>query len=347
MRIESIKSDLPKRSIRFELCSAALLALLCLRGADLARRPENTTLIFDGWRARVVARVDDVFDPPVSHWVAGLLLGVDEGFPRRWRDDFRRTGTSHLTAVSGYNVGIVLIGAQALIMRSPLNRTARTLLALAAVAGFVLLTGSPGSVLRAAVMVSCVEAGRYFGRPVQPLRALLIAAVIIGLASPRSLVEDRGFQLSVAAAFGLVTLAGPLAATVFSRLPKTLSEWASQTFAATIATAPIIAWMTGTYSLVALPANIAVAAFIPPIMAAGAAILGVSLLSLSAARLLAGVSEGLFSLPLALIHLMASWSAASITGVASLAVLIIAETAALILVWRWRKSASRRYGIYE
>lgn len=347
MRIQSIRSDLPKRSMRFELCVALLLALLCLRGADLSRRPVRDTHFFDAWRAGVVTRVSDVFDPPVSHWVAGLLLGVDDGFSRKWREDFRRTGTSHLTAVSGYNVGIVLIGVQALIMKSPLNRTARTLLALLAVVGFVLLTGSPGSVLRAAVMVSSVEAGRYFGRPVRPLRALLIAATLIGIVSPRSLVEDRGFQLSVAAAFGLVTLAGPLAETVFRNLPKTLAEWASQTFAATIATAPIIAWMTGTYSLVALPANIAVAAFIPPIMAAGASILAVSLLSLPIAQFLAGVGEGLFTLPLALIHYMASWRLASVTGFIALAVLIIAEAVALALVLSWRRSASRRYGIFD
>lgn len=347
MRFQAVRSDFPKRSMRFELCSAVLLALLCLRGADMSRRPARDAPAFEAWRAGVVARVGDVFDPPVSHWVSGLLLGVDDGFSRRWHEDFRRTGTSHLTAVSGYNVGIVLMGVQALIMRSPLNRTARSLIALAAVAGFVLLTGSPGSVLRAAVMVSCVEAGRYFGRPVRPLRALLIAATLIGIFSPRSLVEDRGFQLSVAAAFGLVTLAGPLAATAFRRLPKTFSEWASQTFAATIATAPIIAWMTGTYSLVALPANIAVAAFIPPIMAAGASLLAVSLLSLPVAQFLAGVGEGLFTLPLALIHYMASWRSASVTGIAALAVLIIAQAVALALVLSWRLSASRRYGIFD
>lgn len=347
MRFASLKSDLPKRSVRFELCAAILLALLCLRGADLARRPARHTEAFDAWRERVVVRVGDVFDPPASHWVAGVLLGADEGLSKKWIEDFRRTGTSHLTAVSGYNVGIVLVGVQALLLRLPVGRTPRTLLALAAVAGFVLLTGNPGSVLRAAVMVAAVEAGRHFGRPVRPLRALLLAALMIGLVSPRSLVDDRGFQLSVAAAFGLATLAPPLAATVFRRLPATLAEWASQTFAATIATAPLIAWMTGNYSLVALPANIAVAAFIPPIMAGGAALVAVSFVSLPLAQILAGIGEGLFMLPLALIRAMASWPAASVSGAAAFAALIAAEAAAVALVLRWRRSASHRYGLFD
>jgi competence protein ComEC len=345
MRLHALRSDLPKRSLRFELCAAILLALLCVRGADLTRRPVHRSRVFEAWRARVVVRVGDVFDPPASHWVAGVLLGADEGFSRKWIEAFRRTGTSHLTAVSGYNVGIVLVGVQALFMRLPVGRAPRTGLALLAVAGFVLLTGSPGSVLRAAVMVAAGEAARHFGRPVRPLRALLLAALLIGLVSPRSLIADRGFQLSAAAAFGLTTLAPPLAATVFRRLPPTLAEWASQTFAATIATAPLIAWMTGNYSLVALPVNIAVAAFIPPIMAGGAGIIAVSLVSLPLARLLAGLGEGLFMLPLALIRAMASLPAASVSGAVAFAVLIAAELAALTLVLRWRRSASFRYGL--
>ncbi|HTK59926.1 MAG TPA: ComEC/Rec2 family competence protein, partial [Candidatus Baltobacteraceae bacterium] len=345
MRFTSIRPDLPKRSLRFELGAAILLAFLCLRGADLARHSDHHSQAFDVWRQRLVVRIGDIFDPPASHWVAGVLLGADEGFSRRWIDAFRRTGTSHLTAVSGYNVGVVLVGVQAALLRLPVGRAARACLALAAVAGFVLLTGSPGSVLRAAVMVAAGEAARHFGRPVRPLRALLLAAVLIGLVSPRSLVADRGFQLSAAASFGLATLAPPLAATLFRRLPSALAEWGSQTLAATLATAPLIAWMTGTYSLVALPANIAVAAFIPPIMAGGAAIVAVSLVSLPLARLLAGIGEGLFTLPLALIRTMASWPIASVSGAAAFAALIIAEIAALALVLRWRRIASFRYGL--
>lgn len=346
MPLQELRHDLPKRSLRFELCAAVLLALLCLRGADLARRPERPSPLFDGWRARIVARIGDVFDPPASHWVAGLLLGADEGFSAGWREAFRRTGTSHLTAVSGYNVGFVLLGIQSVLLRLPIGRPPRTALALALVAGFVLLTGRPGSVLRAAVMVAAVEAGRHFGRPVRPLRALLLAALLVGAFSPRSLIADRGFQLSVLASFGLATLAPPLSGSVFRHWPKAAAEWASQTIAATVATAPLIAWMTGAYSLVALPANLAVTAFIQPIMAGGALLVAVSLLSLPLAQVLSGVGEGLFLLPLALIRGLASWPAASVSGPAAFAVLIAAEAAALALVLRWRRRASARFGLH-
>lgn len=347
MKIPSILSDLPKRPLAFEIAAALVLAVLYWRGALAAPLPKSGgDGLFDRLRAAIVVRVGDVFDPPASHWVAGLLLGADQGFSPKWREAFRRTGTSHLTAVSGYNVGVVLVAVMALLKSAPLGRRARILFASGCVAAFVLLTGSPGSVLRAAVMIGAVEAGRMFGRPVKPLRALLIAALCIGLLSPRSLAQDRGFQLSVLASFGLATLAPPLAS-LFRFLPKVVAGWAGSTLAATIATAPLIALMSGTYSLVALPANLAVTAFIPSLMAGGALLLALSAISLPLAQICAGISGGLFTLPLVIIRAMGSWPIAAVTGPLAFAVMIAAELAALGQVLRWRARASERHGIYE
>jgi competence protein ComEC len=344
MRLFS-RDDLPRRSLRFELLAALLLAFLCLRGADEARRPHREAGRLAAWREALVVRAGDVFDPPSSHWVSGILLGADEGFSRTWVEAFRRTGTSHLTAVSGYNVGLVLAFAQGALLRLPVGRGARTLLALAAVGFFAALAGNPGSVARAAAMVGAVEAGRYVGRPVRPLRALLLAALLVGIASPRSLVADRGFHLSVAAAFGLATLAPPLADGLFRRWPPTAAEWAGQTLAASLATAPVIAWMTGSYSLAALPANVAVAACIPFAMAGGAALVALSAVSLPLAQASAGLAEPFFALPLSIIRLLAAWDAAAVSGMTAFLALAAVEAAALALVLRWRRTASRRYGL--
>lgn len=347
MDFQPITDDLPKRRLTFEFSAAILIALLCVYGAQLPRPARGASGPFDRWRKGIVTRVEGVFDPPASAWVAGLLLGADEGFSQKWKDAFRRTGTSHLTAVSGYNVGLVLASVQAALLRLPFPRRARMTFALIAIMGFVLLTGSPGSVLRSAVMIGAIEAGRYAGRPVKPLRALLIAAVLIGLVSPASLVRDRGFQLSVLAAFGLATIVPAIEASMPARWPRAIVEWMSQTLAASVATAPLIAWMSGAYSLVTLPANVAVAAFIPPIMAGGALLLGISFVSLELARLFATIGQGLFLLPLALIRAMASWRGASISGFAAFVLLAAVEIAAVLILFRWRRRASLRYIVYE
>ncbi len=348
MRFGEIKNDLPKRSMLFELAVAILIAALCVIGALESKKyfaPMGGP--FGRWRKALVARADAIFDPPVSAWVAGLLLGADQGFSRDWKKAFKRTGTSHLTAVSGYNVGVVLNGMQFLLLRLPISRRLRSFFALGCVAGFVLLTGAPGSVLRSAFMIAAVEAGRHLGRPVKPLRALLLAAAIIGLFSPASLVADRGLQLSILSSFGLVTLSPVFASLIPKRMPKTLAGWICQTLAASVATAPLIAWMAGTYSLVTLPANLAVAAFIPPLMAGGAFVMTVGFISMPLARALAAFGNLFFATPLAIIWTMASWRAASISGPAAFAVLVAVETVAIVLLLRWRRKISRAYAIHE
>lgn len=346
MRFPSIAPDLPRRPLVFEIAAALLLALLYLRGAFAAPLPKSDGHgQFDRWRAAVVTRVGDVFDPPASHWVSGLLLGADQGFSPKWREAFRRTGTSHLTAVSGYNVGVVLSAVMTLLSCVPFGRRARLLAAAACVLAFVLLTGSPGSVLRAAVMIGAVEAGRLSGRPVKPLRALLIAALCIGLCSPRSLAQDRGFQLSALATFGLVTLSPPLAA-LFRRLPDTLAEWAGQSLSAAIATAPLIAMISGAYSLVTLPANLAVTAFIPVLMAGGALIVALSVLSLPFAAWCAEWSRGVFLLPLVIIRRLAGLRFASVYGPPAFLALFIVEAAALGYAILWRQRLLKHSGFH-
>lgn len=346
MRFQGFKNDLPRRSLAFELGVGVLLALLCVYGAFLPR-PKKNDGVFDRWRGMIVRQVDSVFDPPVSAWVAGLLLGADDGFSQKWKDAFRRTGTSHLTAVSGYNVGLVIMATQSFLLRLPFRRGARLLLAAVSIVAFVALTGAPGSVVRAAVMIGAVEAGRYVGRPVKPLRALLLAAALIGLFSPRSLAADRGFQLSVLAAFGLVTIAPVFEASLPGSWPRAPVEWISQTLAASVATAPLIAWMSGAYSLVSLPANVAIAAFIPTLMVSGALLLVISFFSVSLAAILAIISRGLFMLPLALIREMASWRVASVSGLAAFTLLALVEFVSILLLLRWRRRASLRYAVYE
>ena len=241
---------------------------------------------------------------------------------------------------------MVLAGATVLLQRLPFGRRGRAFTALGCVGVFVLLTGSPGSVLRAAVMIAAVEIGRLFGRPVRPMRALLIALLCIGLASPRSLAQDRGFQLSVLASFGLMTLSPPLTA-LFRRLPGPVAEWAGATMAATIATAPLIASMSGAYSLVTLPANLAVTAFIPLLMAGGALLIAASLFSPALAAWCAGASKSLFLLPLLVIRAMASWPLASVTGPVAFAALCLAEAGALAYALVWRRRASARYALHD
>lgn len=340
---ESFRADLPRRSILFDACAAALVAVLTLAAwGERHPRPRDPAWAAS-MRTAVVERIGVAFDPPVSHWVSGLLLGDDSGFTDGWKDVFRRTGTTHLAAVSGFNILMVLDAVRLALRRLPLPKVGHLSALASAVVLFVFLTGRPASVLRAALLVGMVEIARLFGRPVKPLRALLLVLLAAALLDARILASDLGFQLSALAAFGLAAFGPPLRASLFRHWPKEPREWASQTLAATVAVSPLIAWLSGEYSLVAFPANILVAVAIPYLMVGGAILALLAFAAPSLAAALGGLTEGLFAAPLVVLRALSAIPTAALHGHAAVAALLIAQAAALLLLRRWRRRGFRRY----
>ncbi len=134
---------------------------------------------------------------------------------------------------------------------------------------------------------------------------------------------------------------------MFHRLPKTLRLWASQTSAATLATAPLVAWMSGRYSLVALAANLLVAPFVAPAMFVGALIVSVSAVSLAPARLAADLLHPAMAAPLAGLRALSALPAASVAGVPARAALIAVTLLAGWALFRWWRRSGRRHFLYE
>ena len=186
----------------------------------------------------------------------GLVDGDVSGLDPQLAADFKTAGLSHLTAVSGTNVAVVT-GAVLLLLRG-LTAGPRTSAVGAgvALAGFVVLARPSPSVLRAAVMGAIALLALASGRPRSALPPLGAAVFVLVLVSP-PLARDPGFALSVLATAGLIVLAPGWAAWLRShRIPPGVAEALAVPAAATVATAPIIAAISGTVSLVSIPANL-------------------------------------------------------------------------------------------
>lgn len=188
--------------------------------------------------------------------VRALLLGDRDALPQAWRQALRRLGLSHLLAVSGLHVGLVVL--LVLTVTSPLPRRGRLLLALAGVLFLLALVGPRPSVLRAGVMGSLALAALLLERPPQLLNALAAAIVLMVLQEP-SIVADLGFRLSVAATTALIVFA-PRLDESWSLLPRTLRAPLGASILAQLATLPFLLPLTGTvhptapfYNLVAVP----------------------------------------------------------------------------------------------
>lgn len=194
---------------------------------------------------------------PARGLFLGLTIGDTSQLDPLVDDDFRRTGLTHLVAVSGSNVAIVL-GAVVLALRAlrvPVGMIPWVLAATVVV--FCATSAFEPSVVRAGVMASLVLGATLLGAARNAVRALGMSVLIISVADP-FLPLTLGFQLSVAATLGLLTIARRLADDLAGR-PVLLAGAA--TLGAQLATAPLLAASTGSLSLMALPANLLVAPF--------------------------------------------------------------------------------------
>lgn len=192
---------------------------------------------------------------------AGIVLGDDRHQSETLRDDFRRAGLAHLTAVSGQNVAFVLAVAMPLL--SFLGRRLRLLASLAVLGAFGVLTRWEPSVIRAVAMAAVVLTGVALGRPVSTVRALALAVTGVLLLDPL-LVGSLGFRLSVAACTGIALLTGPLSR---RKLPLPVAV----TVAAQAGVAPILVPAFGGIPLVSVPANLLAVPAAGPLMMWGMA----------------------------------------------------------------------------
>jgi competence protein ComEC len=220
----------------------------------------------------------------------GLVVGDRAGLDPVLVDSFKTTGLTHLVAVSGTNVAIVA-GSVLLLLRAATvgPRTAAVGGGLA-LAGFVVLARPSPSVLRAAVMGGIALIALATGRPRAAVPSLAATVLILLLAVP-SLAGDPGFALSVAATGALLLLAPAFAERLrLGGVPRGIAEAVAVPAVAHLATAPLIAGLSGTLSLVAIPANLLAEPAVAPATVLGVLIALTAPVSHGLARLLARVA---------------------------------------------------------
>ena len=200
----------------------------------------------------------------------GFVLGEDDRIDPRTVEDFRRSGLSHLLAVSGQNVALLALLAMPALGALGIPLRARLIWVLALIAVYVALTGAGPSIQRAGVMGALTVLATLAGRRASRLYGLAVAAIVTLAVEPR-IAADVGWQLSFAAVVGILLLAAPLrraiAARIGSRgLAGALADGAALTIAATLATAPLIAFHFGAVSTTTLAANLLALPAVAPSM---------------------------------------------------------------------------------
>lgn len=217
-----------------------------------------------------LAGISRVLPEPHASFLGGLVIGAKKNIPEDLREDFKKTGAIHLVTLSGYNVTIIAENIGRALTFLPLPRFIGIALSILAIIFFTVMTGASATIVRASIMAVLVLLARSTGRVYEATFALLAAGFLMVLQNPKILRFDSSFQLSFAATLGLIFLA-PRLEKYFSFLPKNfgLRGQAAATASAQLAVSPLILYLMGTISLVALPVNILILMFIPATMLFG------------------------------------------------------------------------------
>jgi competence protein ComEC len=219
----------------------------------------------------VIDSYQKVLSPQQAALLAGLTFGERGNLDKNFKKAMSLSGTTHLTALSGQNITIIVIAISAtlgFIFPQFLN----FIITILVIFGFVTMTGFDPSVVRAMIMGFAVLLADLVGRIYDPRNSIALAAFLITLFNPKSLLFDVGFQLSFLAVLGIVYLRPALKKILrFDDKPGFLAwrENLLMTLSAQLATAPVLIVAFGSFSLLAFFANILVLLFIPLTMGLG------------------------------------------------------------------------------
>jgi competence protein ComEC len=245
-------------------------------------------------RERAAAGLGEGMPPREAALARGFVLGDDDELDQGTKEDFIRAGLSHLTAVSGENVTLLALLAMPILAMFGVPLRERLLWTIGLIAVYVPLAGSGPSIQRAGVMGAIGLLATLQGRRTSRLYALGLAAVLT-LAIDPSVAGNVGWQLSFAAVLGILLLASPIREWLLAHLGRgvalgrllgrrappasdrgrpagvgpwrrALAEGIAVTVAATLATAPLIAYVFEEISLTSLVANVLALPAVAPAM---------------------------------------------------------------------------------
>lgn len=258
---------------------ADVAALLAVRAAPVLEAEARTWQQWTSTLRRDFLEHCAALSPNAAGLLPGMVLGDRSALAPEVESAMKRTGLTHLTAVSGANcsilVGFVVIGCYAL----QIPRWAAAAISLVALAGFVLLVRPDPSVLRAALMGTIGIAAVLSGRGRRSAALLSITVVVLLIVDPW-LATSYAFVLSVLATTGLIVFGHNCAIWLARWLPWWLAQALAVPLAAQVFCAPVILLLQPQLSTYSVLANVLAAPVIAPVTILGMlAVLAVAIFS--------------------------------------------------------------------
>ena len=291
-----------------------------------------------GLKDRFELAVKKSITEPYAAYINGILLGSRQDIPQSIKDAFNKTSTSHILAISGYNITIIaesLLVALVLVMR----RRRAFWISVVVILFFTILTGASASVVRAATMGLLLLFANGYGRLYDARNGIALAAGLMVFFNPFVLVFDIGFQLSFLAVLGLIYFY-PAMEMRAKKIPEVagLKESLLMTISAQTLVFPLIIYYFHQVSLVSLLANVLVLPLMPLTMLFGflAGVGGMIFAPLG--RAIGLLVLGLGTYQLEVIKWFGSLSFAAINVSIKWFTLVGAYAIIIFVIWRLRRN---------
>ena len=289
-----------RSSFRDYLARQGIFRMMTLGRAGkvrILRRGQGPWFVAQALRLRTW--MNGIFDRYLSPGEAGLMkafmTGERSGIPPHVREIFQRTGTVHIIAISGLNIGMIAFGVFLVLSVFPLGRPCQMLLTMLIVGFYAFMTGAGAPVVRAAVMAGIFLFSFVIEREQDSINTLACAALFLLLADPHQ-AFDAAYQLSFMSVLAIIVLT-PLFLRPFlvrdDQGGRVRIKWFAEPFAVSVAAlvgvGGLVAYYFGMVTPVSVVANIPVVPLVGTVTALGATLIlvsGVPVLAMAVAGVL-------------------------------------------------------------
>lgn len=213
-------------------------------------------------RRNFVNGMNNALPEPASSFAMGILVGQRVNLPESVKQDLLMVGLTHIIAVSGYNLTIILRASKGLLAKQ--SKRLSLLFSVSLILVFLSITGAGASIVRAAIVSMLSIWALYYGRNIKPLNLLVLSAAITAWANPLYVWADMSWYLSFLAFYGVMIVAPLVAIRLRPRLRNSLLVMIGvESICAEVMTLPYVLHNFEQLSITGLPANILIAAVTP------------------------------------------------------------------------------------
>lgn len=252
-------------------------ALLRSKGVILCAEVDGFLSVGDGGRLTLPEKINSflagIFDKTIggdeADFAGAIFLGNRERVSQKVKLAFRRSGTSHLLALSGLHISVLAAGLEFALKAARVKKKIRIAVSIPVTVMFALITGLSASVLRSAIMLVIYFVAQLIGEEKDSLTSLFAALALI-ITFRRYAVWDAGLWMSFSATLGLILFSdrllprfAPMTRKTYSRAKKFFRAGVkyvlgllSATVIATLFTLPVTYLLFGGISIISPISNL-------------------------------------------------------------------------------------------